>query len=139
MGRIVAIDYGQKRTGIAVTDILQITATGLGTVLSKEIILFLKDYVSKEIVDLFVVGYPRQMNYQPSENARFVEDFVRKLKETFPDIPIEYFDERFTSKLAQKAMLEGGVKKKDRQNKALVDEVSAVIILQDYMESQKLR
>ena len=135
MGRIVSIDYGKRRTGIAATDILRITANGITTVPTIELSDFLKRYVEKEPVDLFVVGYPRQMNYQPSANAESVEVFIQKLKKTFPDIPVEYVDERFTSKLAQQTVLESGIKKKKRQNKALIDEISAVIILQTYLES----
>ncbi|MCL1944179.1 MAG: Holliday junction resolvase RuvX [Candidatus Azobacteroides sp.] len=139
MGRIVSIDYGKKRTGIAATDVLRITANGVTTVPTSELSDFLKRYVEKEPVDLFIVGYPRQMNFQPSENARLIEPFVHKLKEMFPLIPVEYVDERFTSKLAHQAILEGGVKKKKRQDKALVDEVSAVIILQTYLESSRFQ
>lgn len=135
MGRIVSIDYGKKRTGIAATDILRITANGVTTVATIELSDFLKKYVEKEPVDLFIVGYPRKMNYQPSENAKSVELFVKKLKEMFPDIPVEYADERFTSKLAHQAVLEGGIKKMKRRNKALIDEISAVIILQTYLEN----
>ncbi len=112
-------------------------ATGLTTVSSGEVINFLSDYVSKEPVDLFIVGLPKQMNNEPSENMKYVETFVSQLKQKIPNIPIVYYDERFTSVLAHKAMLEGGLKKKKRQDKALVDEISAVIILQAYMESKK--
>lgn len=136
MGRIVSIDYGKKRTGIAATDVLRITANGIATVPTIELPGFLKKYVEKEPVDLFIVGYPRKMNYQPSENAESVEVFTQKLKEMFPAIPVEYVDERFTSKLAQQAVLEGGVKKMKRRNKALIDEISAVIILQTYLENK---
>lgn len=137
MGRIVAIDYGRKRTGLAVTDALQMIANGLTTVPSGELVKYLSDYVSKEPVDLFVVGQPKQMNNEPSENMKYVEAFVAHLKRTLPNIPVVYYDERFTSVLAHKAMLEGGLKKKRRQEKALVDEISAVIILQAYLESKK--
>lgn len=137
MGRIVAIDYGRKRAGIAVSDSLRLIANGLCTVLSNDLLAFLKKYVSEEPVDLFVVGLPFQMNYQPSENLKYVELFVQKLKKEIPDIPVEYVDERFTSKLAKQAMIDAGVKKKKRQDKALVDEVSAVIILQSYLESKR--
>lgn len=137
MGRLLAIDYGRKRTGLAVSDVLQMIATGLTTVSSGEVINFLSDYVSKEPVDLFIVGLPKQMNNEPSENMKYVETFVSQLKQKVPNIPIVYYDERFTSVLAHKAMLEGGLKKKKRQDKALVDEISAVIILQAYMESKK--
>ncbi|MCD8261315.1 MAG: Holliday junction resolvase RuvX [Bacteroides sp.] len=137
MGRIVALDYGRKRTGIAVTDPLQIIANGLTTVASHEVIDFLSSYVAQEKVDLFVVGLPRQMNNEPSESMKYITPFVNTLKKRIPHIPVEFADERFTSVLAQRAILAGGVKKKDRQNKALVDEVSATIILQSYMESKR--
>ena len=129
MGRIIAIDYGRKRTGLAVTDTLQMIANGLTR--------FLADYVSREPVERFVVGLPKQMNNELSENMRYVEAFVTHLKRTIPDIPVEYYDERFTSVLAHKAMLDGGLKKKKRQDKGLVDEISAVIILQSYLENKK--
>ena len=137
MARILSIDYGQKRTGIAVTDPLQIIANGVTTVPSERIIDFLKTYLQTEQVETIVVGLPKQLNNEPSENMRRIEPFVQKLKATFPDIPIVYFDERFTSTLAHRTMLEGGMKKKERQNKAKVDEISAVIILQGYLESKK--
>ncbi|MDD2436536.1 MAG: Holliday junction resolvase RuvX [Massilibacteroides sp.] len=137
MGRIIAIDYGRKRTGIAVTDTLQMIANGLVTVLSNELEKYLADYLKKEPVELFVLGFPKQMNNQPSENLKYVEQFAARLKRLFPQIPIEYYDERFTSVLAQRVMIEGGLKKKQRQNKALVDEISAAIILQSYLESKK--
>ncbi|WP_251966550.1 Holliday junction resolvase RuvX [Parabacteroides sp. AD58] len=137
MGRIVAIDYGRKRSGVAVTDTLQMIANGLTTVPSGELVKFLSDYVAKEPVDLFVVGQPKQMNNEPSENMKYVEAFVTHLKRSIPQIPVQYYDERFTSVLAHKAMLDGGLKKKKRQEKALVDEISAVIILQAYLESKK--
>ncbi|NWJ51472.1 MAG: Holliday junction resolvase RuvX [Bacteroidetes bacterium] len=134
MGRILAIDYGQKRVGIAVTDVLQIIATGLTTVHSKDVIAWLKDYVQKEEVECFVVGQPRRMNNTDSDSARFIEPFVRLLQKQFPLIPVSRIDERFTSKMASAAILEAGLKKKDRQNKALVDTVSATIILQSYLQ-----
>ena len=137
MGRIVAIDYGRKRSGVAVPDTLQMIANGLTTVPSGELVKFLSDYVAKEPVDLFVVGQPKQMNNEPSENMKYVEAFVTHLKRSIPQIPVQYYDERFTSVLAHKAMLDGGLKKKKRQEKALVDEISAVIILQAYLESKK--
>ena len=138
MGRIIAIDYGRKRTGIAVSDKMQIIATGLCTLPSGEVVDFLKKYVVQEIVDLFVVGQPKQLNNEPSDNMQYVKAFINRLRKIIPDIPIEYFDERFTSVLAHKAMIEGGVKKKKRQDKALVDEISAVIILQGYLEKKRL-
>lgn len=139
MARIMAIDYGRKRTGVAVTDSLQMIANGLATVPSGELVKFLQEYTSKESVELIVVGQPKQMNNEPSENMRYVQAFVTHLKRTLPEIPVEYYDERFTSVMAHKAMLEGGLRKKKRQEKALVDEISAVIILQAYLESRKYR
>lgn len=135
MGRIVAIDYGRKRTGIAATDTLRLIASGVATVPSGELVAYLTDYASREPVDQFVVGLPKQMNNQPSENMRYVEAFVNRLRKVLPGIPVTYYDERFTSVLAHQAMLEGGLGKKRRQDKALVDEISAVIILRDYLES----
>jgi len=135
MGRILAIDYGQKRVGIAVTDELKMIATGLTTVHVKDIFDFLKDYLSKEKVETIVVGEPKDMMNRPSDAARFIEPFVKKLKKTFPDMKVARFDERFTSNMAHEAMLTGGLKKKKRQDKALVDTISATIILQSYMNS----
>ena len=137
MGRIIAIDYGRKRTGLAASDTLQMIPSRLGTLPSGEVVKYLSDYVRKEPVDTFVVGLPKQMNNEPSENMKYVEAFVSHLKRTIPNIPVVYYDERFTSVLAHRAMLEGGLKKKKRQDKGLVDEISAVIILQAYMESKK--
>jgi putative Holliday junction resolvase len=137
MGRILAIDYGRKRSGIAVTDTLQLIANGLTTVASGELVSYLTDYVSREPVDLFVVGLPKQMNNEPSENMQYVEAFVKHLQRTLPTIPVTFMDERFTSVMAHQAMLDGGLKKKKRQDKALVDELSAVIILQSYLESKR--
>ena len=139
MARIMAIDYGRKRTGIAVTDSLQMIANGLTTVPSGELVKFIQSYMAKEPVELIVVGQPKQMNNEPSENMRYVQAFVTHLKRTLPQIPIEYYDERFTSVMAHQAMLDGGLRKKKRQEKALVDEISAVIILQAYLESKKYR
>ncbi|MDR0743122.1 MAG: Holliday junction resolvase RuvX [Tannerella sp.] len=138
MGRIMAIDYGRKRTGLAVTDTMQIIANGLTTVPSGEAVDFIKAYTLQDKVDVLVVGEPKQMNNEPSENMRHVEAFVNRLRKVIPDIPIEYFDERFTSVMAHKAMLEGGLKKKKRQDKALVDEISATLILQGYMEKRRM-
>ncbi len=135
MARIVSIDYGKKRVGLAVTDPQQIIATGLTTVASKDIFVFLSDYCKKEKVELFVVGHAKQMNNTDSESMQFIKPFVVKLKQTL-DIPVEMYDERFTSKMAFQTMIDGGLKKKDRQNKALVDEISAVIILQSFLESK---
>lgn len=139
MARIMAIDYGRKRTGVAVTDPLQLIANGLATVPSGELVEFIQSYMAKEPVELIVVGQPKQMNNEPSENMRYVQAFVTHLKRTLPQIPIEYYDERFTSVMAHQAMLDGGLRKKKRQEKALVDEISAVIILQAYLESKKYR
>jgi RNAse H domain protein, YqgF family len=137
MGRILAIDYGRKRTGLAVTDPLQLIANGLTTVATHELMDYLTNYVKRESVERVVVGQPRQMSGEPSENMQRISVFVEQLKKRLPDVPVEYFDERFTSVLAHKAMLDGGLKKKDRQNKALVDEISATIILQGWMEAHR--
>lgn len=136
MGRILCIDYGRKRTGLAVTDPLQIIAGGLVTVSTFELFDWLKDYTSREQVECIVIGKPMQPNGQPSENFARVEQFVNRWRKAVPSIPIEYYDERFTSVLAHKTMLDAGLKKKARQNKALVDEISATIILQDYMRAK---
>jgi len=133
MGRILALDFGKKRSGVAVTDPLQIIASGLATVETKQLLIFLKEYISKEEVDIFVVGLPKQMNNQPSESEHFIQPFIKKLKNTFPNIPIEREDERFTSKLAFQAMIDSGMKKKQRQNKATIDEISATLILQSFL------
>lgn len=138
MGRILAIDYGKKRTGIAVTDVLQLIANGLTTVPTNELQTFLLDYVSKEPVDKVIIGLPKQMNNEDSDNMKNISPFVQSLSAKL-SIPIEFFDERFTSVIAQRAMIDGGLKKKARQNKALVDEISATIILQSYLESLKFR
>ena len=135
VGRIVAIDYGKKRVGVAVTDDLQIIANALTTVSSNDIFPFLRDYVSREKVALFLVGKAKQLDNSDSESARFIEPFVRKLVQTFPEIPVERMDERFTSKMAFQTMIDAGLHKKARQNKALVDALSATILLQSYMES----
>jgi putative Holliday junction resolvase len=137
LGRILAIDYGQKRCGIAVTDTLQLIATGLTTIHSSELMEFLKKYLQKEPVEAFVVGHARQMDASDSESMRFVYPFVKKLGEQFPSIPVNMVDERFTSKLALQTMIDGGVKKKQRQDKALLDTISATIILQSFMEQRK--
>ncbi len=139
MSRILAIDYGVRRTGIAVTDSLQIIANGLTTVETKQLLPFLKDYVAREAVELFVVGLPKQTNGRDSDNLPRVRSFVGQLKKALPDIPVEWWDERYTSVMAHQAMLESGIGRKARQNKALVDEISACIILQGYMESKRMR
>ncbi|WP_077196385.1 Holliday junction resolvase RuvX [Prevotella ihumii] len=139
MGRILSVDYGKKRTGLAVTDPLQIIANGLVTVATSDLFDFLKDYVQREGVERIVIGKPTQLNGLPSENLVRVEQFVNRWRKAMPAIPIEYYDERFTSALAHQAIMAGGVKKKTRrEDKGLVDEVSATIILQDYMRSKGL-
>ena len=137
MARILSIDYGKKRTGLAVTDSLQIIAGGLATVSTSELFDYLTQYVSREAVERIVIGEPRQPNGQPSENLTRVQQFVNRWRKQRPDIPIEFYDERFTSVLAHQAMLDAGLKKKVRQDKALVDEISATIILEDYLRSRK--
>lgn len=137
MGRILAIDYGQKRTGIAVTDPLRIIANGLATVSTSTLFDFLTDYVKKEKVDAIVIGKPTQLNGAPSENFARVENFYNRWHKAYPSIPIEYFDERYTSVIAHQAILASGVKKKTRrEDKGMVDEISATIILQDYMRAK---
>ncbi|WP_299010037.1 Holliday junction resolvase RuvX [uncultured Tenacibaculum sp.] len=133
MGRIVAIDFGKKRTGIAVTDELQIIASGLTTVDTSKLIPFLKDYTQKENVELFLVGKPKQMDNSDSESEVLILPFLEKLEKAIPSIPLKRVDERFTSKMAFQTMIDSGLKKKQRQNKALVDEISATIILQSYL------
>lgn len=137
MARILCIDYGRKRTGLAVTDPLQIIAGGLVTVATSELFDWLKKYIGQEEVERIVIGKPVQPNGQPSENLARVEQFVNRWRKEVPDIPIEYYDERFTSVLAHQAMLDAGLGKKARQNKALVDEISATILLRDYLESRR--
>lgn len=137
MARILSIDYGRKRTGIAVTDPLQIIAGGLATVSTSELFDWLQQYVSREDVERIVIGEPRQSNGQPSENLQRVQQFVNRWRKAHPELPIDYYDERFTSVLAHQAMLDGGLRKKARQDKALVDEISATIILEDYLRSRK--
>lgn len=139
MGRILAIDYGRKRTGIAVSDELQLIATALTTVPTHQVMDFLKDYTKNEKVECFVVGEPRQMNNEPSESVIFVDPFVKQLRKVFPEIPVERVDERFTSKMAQQVILQSGLKKKDRQDKALVDSVSAVILLQSWFQMKQTK
>ena len=137
MARILSIDYGKKRTGIAVTDPLQIIANGLATVSTSELLSYLKDYLSREQVERIIIGRPMQTNGQPSENLQRVEQFVNRWKKEMPDVPVEDVDERFTSVLAHQAMIDGGLRKKARQDKALVDKISATIILEDYLRSKK--
>ena len=137
MSRILAIDYGRKRTGVAVSDAMQIIANGLTTVPTHELLDFITGYVQKEPVERILVGLPKQMNNEASESMKYIDPFVRSLKKRLPEIPVEFVDERFTSVLAHRTMLEAGLKKKDRQNKALVDEISATIILQTYLKSKR--
>ena len=137
MARILSIDYGRKRTGLAVTDPLQIIAGGLATVATSELFGWLQAYIAREPVERIVIGEPRQPNGEPSENLARVQQFVNRWRKAVPNIPIEYYDERFTSVLAHQAMIDGGLRKKARQNKGLVDEISATIILEDYMRSRK--
>tara|TARA_R110000868_G_scaffold190328_2_gene433968 strand:+ start:651 stop:1061 length:411 start_codon:yes stop_codon:yes gene_type:complete len=133
VGRIIALDYGKVRTGIAVTDELQLIASGLTTVNTKELLIFLKNYLEKENVEAIVVGEPKQMNYDASESEALIIPFLTKLKAQFPKLKIERQDERFTSKMAFQSMIDGGLKKKQRRDKALVDEISATLILQGYI------
>jgi putative Holliday junction resolvase len=138
MARILAIDYGKKRTGLAVSDELQLIAGGLTTVATATLVDYILDYVKRESVERIVVGLPKQMNNTPSENMCRIEPFVNRLRKLLPEIPVEYHDERFTSVLAHQAILASGIGKMARRNKELVDEVSATIILQSYMESLRL-
>ena len=138
MARILSIDYGKKRTGLAVTDPLQIIAGGLATVSTSELFDYLQQYIAREPVERIVIGEPRQPNGQPSENLARVQNVVNRWRRQVPQIPIDYYDERFTSVLAHQAMLAGGLKKKARQDKALVDEISATIILEDYLRSRRI-
>ena len=134
MGRILAIDYGRKRTGLAVTDVLRITANPLFTIETKELMTWLADYFAKEPVDEVVIGHPTQMNGEESESMNYIRPFLGNFQKRFPDKTITMYDERFTSVLAHQAMLAGGMKKKDRQNKAVVDKIAACIILEGYLE-----
>lgn len=135
MGRILAIDYGTKRTGLAITDEMQIIASGLTTVVTNDLITFLKDYISKENVEKIVVGEPKQMDNTASESEVYIQKFLKQLGKAIPNIPVVRVDERFTSKMAFQTMIDSGLKKKQRKNKALVDEISATLILQSYMAS----
>ncbi len=136
--RILAIDYGLKRTGIAVSDELQIIASGLTTIPSETVLDFLRDYFNKERVEKVLIGEPKQMNNEPSESAPIINAFVEKFKAAFPDMPVDRVDERFTSKMAFQVMIDSGLKKKQRQNKALIDEISATIMLRDYLSRKKI-
>lgn len=135
MGRILAIDYGKRRTGLAVTDILRITANPLITIETKQLMTWLKDYFAKENVDEVVVGYPKQMNGEDSESMQYIRVFLAQFEQTFPSIPIKLYDERFTSVLAHQAMIDGGMKRSQRQNKMMVDKIAACIILEGYLDS----
>jgi len=137
MGRIIGIDYGKKRVGLAVTDPLQIIASPLDTITVNDFDAFIDEYLKSEQVDAFVVGYPVQMNNKPSESVKVIDPFIRKLKKRFPGKPVHLVDERFTSKIAFRAMIEGGLKKKKRQDKTIVDKVSAALILQSWMDKKK--
>jgi putative Holliday junction resolvase len=137
MGRILAIDYGRKRVGLAVTDPMQIIANKLTTVRAHDVFDFLTDYFTKEKVDCVVVGYPKTLSDEPSESIRYINPFLKNFQKKFPEVKLELVDERFTSKIAFQTMIDAGLKKKDRQNKELIDAVSATIILQSYLEQQR--
>jgi putative holliday junction resolvase len=139
LGRILALDYGTKRIGVAVTDTLQITVNNLVTVSPNEIWKFLEDYFTKEKVDCLVIGYPVQTTGEGSVSLRVINPFIEKFRKIYPNMPIVQADERYTSKMAQRSLIAGGFKKKDRQNKALVDSVSAAIILQGYLDKRNIR
>ena len=136
MGRIMGIDYGRKRTGVAVTDPLKIVAGNLATVPTHTLMQFIKDYVSGEEVECIVVGQPTQLNGEPSESMRYITPFVKRLNKELPDVPVVMYDERFTSAIAHQAMIDGGMKKSDRRDKARVDAIAATIILNDYLQSR---
>ena len=136
MGRIMGIDYGRKRTGVAVTDPLQIVAGNLATVPTHTLMQFIKDYLAHEVVDRIVVGKPTQLNGEPSESMKFITPFVDRLKKELPDMPVVMYDERFTSTIAHQAMIDGGMKKSDRRDKSRVDAIAATIILNDYLQSR---
>jgi putative Holliday junction resolvase len=138
MGRIIAIDFGTKRIGLAVTDPLQIFASPLNTVSPEQFDSFIAGYLKTEEVNDFVIGYPVRMNNQPSESVRYINPFIKKLKKTYPEIHIHLVDERFTSQMALRTIIEGGVKKKDRQDKSLVDKISASIILQSFLDNRSI-
>jgi len=136
MGRILGIDFGRKRIGLAVTDPLQIFASPLNTVRTHEFESFLNDFLKKEQIDAFVIGYPVQMNNKPSESVKDINSFIKKLEKTFPGKTIHFVDERFTSQIALRTMIDGGVKKRDRQDKSMVDRISASIILQSFLDNR---
>ena len=135
MGRIIGIDYGRKRTGVAVTDPLKIVAGNLATVPTHTLLQFIKDYIAREEVERIVVGQPSQLNGQPSESMQYITPFVNRLKKELPDVPVVMYDERFTSTIAHQAMIDGGMKKSDRRDKSRVDAIAATIILNDYLQS----
>ena len=139
MGRLLAIDYGRRRCGIAVTDPLRIIATGLTTVATAELISFIKSYIAAEEVDEIIVGLPTTMRGEASESMRYITPGVNRLRKEVPDIPIRFYDERFTSAIAHRTMIDGGMKKKDRRDKAVVDRIAATIILNDYLQSLAMR
>jgi putative Holliday junction resolvase len=138
MGRIIGIDYGRKRVGVSVTDTLQIFASPLKTVASREFDDFINEYSKKEQVEAFVVGYPVQMNNKPSESVKYIDPFIRKLKRRFPEKPVHLVDERFTSRIAFRSMIDGGVKKEKRQDKSMVDKISASLILQSFLDNRSV-
>lgn len=137
MGRIMGIDYGRKRTGVAVTDPLQIIAGNLATVPTHTLMQFIKDYIAREEVDRIVIGQPTQLNGQPSESMKYITPFVNRLRKELPEMPVVMYDERFTSTIAHQAMIDGGMKKSDRRDKARVDAIAATIILNDYLQSKQ--
>ncbi len=139
MGRILGIDYGRKRTGVAVTDPLKIIANGLETVPTHTLMQYIKDYVAKEDVELIVIGLPRQLNGEPSESMRYITPFVNRLKKELPQMPVTMYDERFTSTIAHRALIDGGMKKSDRRDKGRVDAIAATIILTDYLQSTEFK
>ena len=136
MGRIMGIDYGRKRTGVAVTDPLKIIAGNLATVPSHTLLQFIKDYIAREDVECIVVGQPTQLNGEPSESMRYIMPFVNRLRKELPEMPVVMYDERFTSAIAHQAMIDGGMKKSDRRDKSKVDAIAATIILNDYLQSK---
>ena len=136
MGRILGIDYGRKRTGVAVTDPLQIVAGNLATVPTHTLMSFIKDYIAREQVERIVIWQPTQLNGEPSESMKYITPFVNKLRKELPDMPIVMYDERFTSTIAHRAMIDGGMKKSDRRDKSRVDAIAATIILNDYLQSK---
>ena len=138
MARLLALDYGTKRVGIAITDEFQMIASGLCTVRAHDCMDFLKDYLSKESVSDIVIGLPKDLNDKKTDATPYVKGFAKQIRKEFPDLDVHFIDERFTSKIAFQSMIDGGLKKKDRQNKALVDEVSATLILQSFMEQKKI-